>query len=182
MFLHLIREELIIPKSSDLTPILVPLSSFVNQNGTSIYPNSQENEERRALGLVLLRGECVVSIAVESAPAPKKGKRTASQAGLAAPPERLAPGAGRGMAAPGLAGPAPGLGGPSIAAMQPQLSSNPQLYKTASYGQAPPPAPYGRGMPPGPAYPNPGAAPVGMPPPGYGRGAVSFFTFSGFRD
>ena len=140
----------------------------------------QETEERRALGLVLLRGESVVSIAVESPPAPKKGKRSATAAGLAAQPDRLAP-TGRGMAAPGLAGPAPGLGGASLAAMQPQLSSNPQLYQPPPYGRGGPPMPaYGRGMAPPMGIPAPQAYGNGVrpgmpmpPPPGYGRGMVS---------
>lgn len=134
---------------------------------------------------MLLRGECVVSIAVESAPPPKKGKRTAAVAGLAPPPERMAP-MGRGMAAPGLAGPVPGLGGPSLAAMQPQLSSNPQMYQAPGYGRgAPGPAAYGRGippigMPPTSAFP-PARPPMPMPP-NYGRGMVSlgFSKWQGF--
>lgn len=136
-----------------------------------------DKQERRALGLLLLRGECVVSIAVETPPPPKKNKRTASMAGLAAPPDRPAP-MGRGMPAPGLAGPAPGLGGPSLAAMQPQLSSTPQMYQQPPYGRGAPPAAAGYGR---------GAPPIGMPPPaaafansrggppmggGYGRGMV----------
>lgn len=119
---------------------------------------------------------------MESPPAPKKGKRSAAAAGLAAAPERMAP-MGRGMPAPGLAGPAPGLGGPSIAAMQPQLSSNPQLYQAPAYGRGGPPMPaYGRGMappmgiPPAQGYGN-GARPgMPMPPPGYGRGMVRLST------
>lgn len=131
---------------------------------------------------MLLRGECVVSVAVESAPPPKKGKRTAAQAGLPPMAQRAAA-MGRGMTlpAPGLAGPVPGLGGPSLAAMQPQLSSNPQMYPAPVYGQPMPPmAAYGRGIPvggmppPAQAYPTMGRGAPVQPP--FGRGAVSFTT------
>lgn len=153
---------------------------------------AQDKEERRALGLVLLRGESVVSVAVESAPTATKKttKRTAEEAGL--PSEIPRTMAGRGsmtippvvgvptvMPAPGLAGPAPGLGAPAIAMMQPQLSADPRLYGAPS-GRGH--APFARGAPvmppvgPMPAFP-PGAAPgvMGIPPPQmvYGRGMVS---------
>lgn len=128
----------------------------------------QDKEERRALGLVLLRGECVISIAVESPPPPKDRKRPVSALG-AVQTGRTAP-LGRGA---NLSAPAPGLAGP-IAAMQPQMSANPQMYQQAPpYGRGGPVpmAPYGRGMAPPPAY---GVGPPGRmgPPSGYGRGMV----------
>lgn len=136
---------------------------------------NQEKEERRALGLVLLRGECVVSVAVESAPAANKGKRSATAAGLPPGPDRVPAGRGTLEAPPGLAGPAPGLGVPNLAAIQPQLSADPRMY-TNAYGRGVvvPPAPVGplhvpMGIPPLPA----GTAPVPTAGAPYGRGAGS---------
>lgn len=121
----------------------------------------------------------MVSVAVESAPAAKKGKRSATAAGLAAPPERVPAGRGGVTVAPGLAGPAPGLGVPSIAAMQPQLSADPRMYAGAyGRGVVAPPAPGVAAPAPGVAAPSPGVpptVPVVTPPlsvvgPQYGRG------------
>jgi hypothetical protein len=121
----------------------------------------EPREEKRTLGLVLLRGECVVSLTVEGPPPPqvlfllcvlvpsvlsKAGIRQGGQRG-ASTAASVGPGvgraAGRGLplpatgAAPGLSGPARGVGMGSAAQMAPQ----------------------GRGMPPPPG----GARP---PPPG----------------
>lgn len=132
----------------------------------------QDKEQLRALGLVLLRGECVVSVAVQSPPpATSKGKRTATAAGLADRPPPP-PSSGRGMMPP----PPPSVPNVNVAPIQPQLASDPRIYN--SLPPLPPPHlhhPYsdGRGAPP----PPPGASnlPGGaMPPvaalPHYGRG------------
>merc|ERR1712079_911002 len=112
-----------------------------------------EEEVKRTLGFVVLRGETIVTLMAE-APPPSGPKKTEIQAG---------PGrgqvAGRGMpAAPlssapaGLAGPVRGVVGPAAIQMQPKAAGLPAL------GLPPP------GMPPG------------MPPPGmpgmrgFGRG------------
>ena len=73
---------------------------------------NEEREEKRSLGLVLLRGEAVVSIQVESPPSSEEARRVA--------PSAAGPGAGRAagrampnatMSAPaGLRGPAAGIG------------------------------------------------------------------------
>jgi len=152
----------------------------------------KDAEEKRSLGLVLLRGECVVSLTVESPPA-EKDKRKPSTSKGPAPQGRGLP-AGRGMpqgpppGAPpmGLAGPMRGVGGPAPAGMQPHVRAQPQMYAgrgapqmgapgSMGYGsgmQPPsgPPPGYGRGMPPPPGMPPPGMQPPGMPPSGYGRG------------
>lgn len=104
----------------------------------------------------------MVSMAVENAPAPKKGKRTATAAGLPVA-DRAAPGRGEVMAA--LNAPAQGLGGPA----QPQLSAQPRMYAPlpgAYPGSGVAPPPYGRGVLPA-AY---GTA--AAPPP---RGMVGCF-------
>ncbi|CAN8070665.1 unnamed protein product, partial [Agarophyton chilense] len=61
-------------------------------------PKKAQKDQRRALGLILLRGESVVSMAVESPPAPKKGKRSATAAGLPVP-DRPPPGRGDALGA-----------------------------------------------------------------------------------
>lgn len=114
------------------------------------HVETQETEERRALGLVLLRGECVVSVAVESAPPPKEGKKP-GQHRAPLPLGRGVP-LGRGGPIPGLAGPAPGLGG-----LQPQMSGTAQMYGGGGFGRGTPPPGYGRGAPPAYGAPAGGA-------------------------
>ncbi|KAL4200340.1 hypothetical protein AMTRI_Chr03g149190 [Amborella trichopoda] len=125
----------------------------------------EEREDRRTLGLVLLRGEEVVSMTVEGPPPPDENR--AKAAGVAQSGPGIARPAGRGLPTapmahvqqPGLAGPPRGLGGPTPAMMQPQLT-RPQLSAppiTYPAGQQPPV------MRPPPA-PMPGFAP-GQPMP-----------------
>jgi len=141
---------------------------------------SGEKEEKRTLGLVLLRGETVVSLSAEAPPPPKPRAKSGGRGGPG-----VGQAAGRGMpvtpiaqAPKGLTGPVRGLGGPGTQVMMPQLSAPP-----LSYG-APPPRPQtggpqqptqsgqpmfgGRGGPPMMMMP-----PVGFPPggpPQFGRG------------
>ena len=109
-------------------------------------------EQKRTLGLVLIRGESVVSVSAhQKPPPPPKAAVLAARSSTAAPPGSAAP-AGRGMpiinhsAMPpsGLAGPIRGVGGVA-----------PQQMMPAGRGFFPPPHMH-PGMP--------------MMPPGFGRG------------
>jgi len=123
---------------------------------------SEEKEEKRALGLVILRGDCVVSMSIEGPPPPEDD-------------EKLIPGgpgvgraAGRGLpmnplsgAPVGLAGPVSGVGGPAASMMAPPVQVAAQMgAQQFPRPNAPPP-----GMPPrGPPGMPPGMVPPGMPP------------------
>merc|ERR1711924_116043 len=129
----------------------------------------EEREEKRMLGLVLIRGENVVSLSVEGPPPKEKDSRiggaSAGGPGVGRAAGRGLPAAPSACAQPGLGGPVRGVGGPAPGMMQPQTAAAP-----VAYGRGAPPA-GARGPPPG--MPPPGMMPPGMPgmPPGMGRGA-----------
>ncbi|CZS91555.1 related to small nuclear ribonucleoprotein B [Rhynchosporium agropyri] len=124
-----------------------------------------ENEEKRTLGLTIVRGAHIISLSVESPPPADPSARLGASApgGIAS---TLAAGAGiarpAGRGAPiGLAGPAAGIGGPPA----------------GFPGGFPGAPPFGRGAPP------PGFA-GGFPPPGgpggFGQGPPPGFPPGGF--
>ncbi|KAI1498275.1 like-Sm domain-containing protein [Biscogniauxia marginata] len=117
-----------------------------------------ETEEKRTLGLTILRGAHIVSLSVESAPpadpSTRLGKSTPGglPTGLTSGPGVSRP-AGRGAVPSSLAGPAAGVGGAAAPPPFPQFGGAP--------GFGP-----GRGGPPAPGFP-----PGGFPPPGFPQNA-----------
>lgn len=125
-----------------------------------------EREEKRSLGLVLLRGDAIISLSPEAPPAPQsRAKLSAAKGG---PGSGAA--AGRGMpAAPlasapkGLAGPVRGVGGPAASAMMP--SGLTASGAAVTYNRPPPGAPSGQpGQGGFPRPPMPGMPGMPMPP------------------
>ena len=103
----------------------------------------EERTEKRSLGLVLIRGENVVSLAVEGLPPPSgTGKMSAAGGGMAR-------GRGAPMGIPG--GPPPGLAPMGLGAAP--------IHGLGAPGMLPPPPPPGAG-----GFPPPGMG-RGMPPP-----------------
>ncbi|KAL8526775.1 hypothetical protein ACS0TY_015836 [Phlomoides rotata] len=151
--------------------------------------SKEEREDRRSLGLVLLRGEEVISLTVKG-PSPPDGSRLKTTSASAVVGPGIGCVASRGVvtrplsqAQPGLAGPVRNDGGPAPGMMQPQISRPPHIYvPPVSYpphlqvvrppSVAPPPG----GYPPRPGMPMPpqfrpaGPPPAEFaPPPQYGQ-------------
>lgn len=140
---------------------------------------TEQREEKRALGLLVLRGETIVSMAIEGPPPSGRklsdtadaGVGSAKAAGRAVPVSAV-------MAPPsGLTAPVAGLGVPDAAAMTPQAMGRPMMAAPMAFGRGAPPPQMGRGFPAPPGAPAgmmpPGMMPPGMAPPGMmmGRGA-----------
>lgn len=125
----------------------------------------EERVEKRTLGLIILRGENVVSVAVDGPPPPGNRAAAASSAGPG-----VARGVGRGALPPPTAangGSGSGAGRGGFAAAPMGLGAAPVHGVGGMMGMhPPPPPPGGMGMMP----PPPGMMGRGMPPPGMGRG------------
>lgn len=102
---------------------------------------SEEREEKRTLGLIILRGDSVVSLTIEGPPPPDgtekmtpggpgQGKASATRGVPVAPV----------MSAPlGLAGPVRGVGGPAMSIMQPPVQGKCSFYWLFAYNFEYPP-------------------------------------------
>lgn len=119
----------------------------------------EERVEKRTLGLIILRGENVVSVAVDGPPPPSTKAASATSSGPG-----VARGVGRGALPPTTVnggGAGRGYGGAPMG-----LGAAP-VHGVGGMGMPPPLPPGGMGMMPPPP---PGMMGRGMPPPGMGRG------------
>ncbi|KAK9717396.1 Small nuclear ribonucleoprotein-associated protein B [Basidiobolus ranarum] len=150
-----------------------------SKSGSKVPQGQPDLEEKRTLGLVIIRGEIVVSLSVEGPPPPSvddqksRLSQLAAGPGMGRPAGRGLPVAPPGMAPMGLGGPVRGVGGPAPSMMMPRGPGMPSASAPpVSYGRPPMP-----GGPPGMA-PRPGMPPMGFrpgmppgmpggPPPGY---------------
>jgi len=148
----------------------------------------EERDVKRVLGLIVLRGESIVSISVEGPPL--HDNKVKKDHTIPGGPGRVSA-IGRGVAvAPGsvpsgLGGPALGVGGPAMAQMMPQQRLPPNAQAPIGFPQHGGPPPGGRGMPSmvppmmmGRGFPMPpasGGGPMGRggPPPPFMGGPMS---------
>ncbi|KAJ1668233.1 Small nuclear ribonucleoprotein-associated protein B [Coemansia sp. RSA 1813] len=130
---------------------------------------SKTQQIKRTLGLVILRGESIISISVDGPPPASSGgaqhaKDTlATGPGVGRPAGRGIPLAPPGSAMPGLSGPVRGVGGPATGMMQPRGTASISAGPVSFARPPPPPIAGAPGMPPPPGF----RPPHGMPPPGF---------------
>lgn len=131
----------------------------------------EDREEKRMLGLVLLRGENVISLSADDPPPPKaRNAIAAGGPGVGQAAGRGMPVAPMGKAPRGLSGPVRGVGGPANSTMMPQSrqaisSAAPVSYARGSAMSRPPPPPPAAARPPPPP-----PHMQGIPPPPGGGG------------
>ncbi|KAM3589315.1 Small nuclear ribonucleoprotein-associated protein B [Umbelopsis sp. WA50703] len=151
--------------------VLADCEEFRKVKAKGKVPEGQpEQEEKRTLGLVILRGETIVSMSIDGPPPPSSKDQTSRASQLMTGPGVGRP-AGRGLPpvppmGAGLGGPVRGVGGPAPGMMQPRpgIQAAPVPYGRPPPGMAPPGFRPPPGMPPG--GPPPGFRPPG-PPMGY---------------
>lgn len=129
-------------------------------NAPAVSGSAVEEEQKRTLGLLILRGTTIVSCSVEGPPPSDPSARLGTSVPGGAPAamqagQGISRPAGRGLPV-GLGGPIAGVGGPP-----------------GGFGFPPAGAPpgFGRGAPPGGPPGFPGQGPPFQPPQGFGRGA-----------
>ncbi|KAI8990938.1 hypothetical protein BDF20DRAFT_841773 [Mycotypha africana] len=158
--------------------VLADCEEFRKINKKAKDTSAANLEQKRTLGLVILRGETIVSMSIDGPPPPNnddirsRGPGLAAGTGIGRPMGRGLPAAPPPMGAPmaGLSGPVRGIGGPAPGMMQPRPG-----YQGAPVAYGRPPMPP-QGMPPpgfrpAPGMPPPGfRPPPGMPPPGFRPG------------
>ncbi|KAI9140930.1 hypothetical protein BKA69DRAFT_1077292 [Paraphysoderma sedebokerense] len=136
----------------------------------------REKEIKRTLGLVILRGEVIVSMSIEAPPPQEKSDKKPVALpvgpGFGRPAGRGVPIPVPGAAPAGLVGPAGGIGAPAPGMMAPP-GARPPMMPPPGWRPGmplPPPRP-GMPMPPMPGMmpPRPGMPPM-MPPPGFRPG------------
>ncbi|CAG8601204.1 13501_t:CDS:2 [Ambispora gerdemannii] len=144
------------------------------KSGAKVPQGQPEQEEKRTLGLVILRGETIVSLSVEGPPPPTTDDSKAKLAqlpggpGIGRPAGRGLPVAPPGIAPAGLTGPVRGVGGPAPGMMQPRGPAAPSASAAPiSYGRPPIQGQIPPGMGPGMARPG---MPGGPPPMAYRPG------------
>eukprot|EP01038_Epipyxis_sp_PR26KG_P009921 gene9921-13344_t len=130
---------------------------------------AEEREEKRALGLIILRGDSVVSMTIEGPPPPELDeKATPGGPGVSKAQGRGMPVAPIVGAPIGLTGPVRGVGGPGLSIMQPAVQIAAQMNAQPLARGLPMPPPMGMGgVPPRPPPGTmlPGNPPRGMPGP-----------------
>ncbi|XP_049849089.1 small nuclear ribonucleoprotein-associated protein B-like [Schistocerca gregaria] len=161
--------------------IIADAEEFRRVEGKSSGSGQKKSEEKilkRTLGLVLLRGENIVSFSIEGPPPPEE-RRNRQAPVLSSACPGIGKAAGRGISPfpnvnmgaqapiPGLSGPVKGLGGPSPVMVQPGMNPSLKFPSGVMHGGIPPkfavPGMQGK-FPPFPPGAMPPKFPMSMPP------------------
>jgi small nuclear ribonucleoprotein B and B' len=132
---------------------------------------TEERLEKRTLGLIVLRGDAVVSLTIEGPPPPEGDEKlTPGGPGVGRAVGRGMPVATMAGVPTGLGGPVRGVGGPAAGMMQPPIQVAAQMGAQQYPPRGMPGMPPGMlpgmppGMPPGAPPRGPPMMPPGMPP------------------